>query len=254
MSDAARGFLGSGDVIINPYNNLGVKTGFVSAGDASKFAIKPNSEIKELESKARDTYGQVLATAALQRPADFSITFREANKDTIRLAFMGEEVAHSQGSATVTDEAVVAKLGKWVQLSKQNLASAGFSITNSAESTTYVLGTDYEVNLRLGMVRCLEGGAITADQELKANFSAGAISGHKIRGAVRPQLRCEVILDGKNVADDRPVICRVWECVLTPNAEFDFLADDWNELELQGRLVTPVGKTEPFVVEFPEFA
>jgi len=38
--------------------------------------------------------------------------------------------------------------------------------------------------------------------------------------------------------------------ILTPNAEFGFLADDWNELPLTGRMKTPLGRTEPFVVDF----
>lgn len=247
---AARGFIGAGDVLLNPYNSAGVQTGWINAGDASKFALKPNSDIKELESKGRDTYGQVLATVALQKPADFSIAFREANRDTLTLAFMGEQTAVNQGAGTVTDEATAAQLGKWVQLGRQNLNAAGFTLTNAAGTATYVLGTDFEVNYRLGMYRALVGGAIAEAQALLADFSHAAISGMRVRGAVRPQLRCAVMFDGRNIADDRPVICRVWEAVLTPNAEFDFLTDDWNEVELQGRLVTPLGKTEPFEVEF----
>ena len=246
----ARGFIGSGDVYFDPFSPTGLRTGLVSAGDASKFAIKPNADIKELESKGRDTYGQVLATVALQKPADFTITLREANRDNLTLAFMGEQVALNQGAGTVTDEATTAQLGKWVQLSRQNLTTAGFALTNGAGTTTYALGTDYEVNYRLGMYRALATGAIPEGLALLADFGHAAISGTKVRGAVRPQLRCAVLLDGRNVADDRPVICRVWEAVLTPSAEFDFLADDWNEIELQGRLVTPVGKTEPFEIEF----
>lgn len=247
---AARGFIGSGDVLINPYDINGVQTGWVEAGDASKFAIKPNSEVKELESKARDTYGQVIATVALQRPSDFTLTLREANRDNLTLAFMGAQAALTQGAGTVTDADVVAQLDKWVPLGHQNINTSGFVVTNSDAATTYALGEDYLVNYRLGMIKALSSGAIAQGQALKVDYGYAAISGTSVRGAVRPQLRCSLILDGKNVADDRPVICRVFEAVLTPNAEFDFLADDWNEVELQGRLVTPTGYTEPFTVEF----
>lgn len=246
----ARGFIGAGDVFLNPYDESGVQTGWVSAGDASKFAIKPNSDIKELESKGRGTYGQVVATVALQKPADFSITLREANRTNLTLAFMGQQATLSQGAGTVTEQAVTARLGKWVELGHQNLASSGLVVTNDRGTTTYVLGTDFEVNYRLGLLQALPGGAITEAQALKVSYAYGAMSGALVRGAVRPQLRCSVMLDGKNVADDRPVICRVFEAVLTPSGEFDFLADDWNEVELQGRLVTPSGRSEPFVVEF----
>lgn len=246
----ARGFIGAGDVLLNPYDENGVQTGWVSAGDASKFAIKPNSDIKELESKGRDTYGQVVATVALQKPADFSITLREANRTNLTLAFMGQQASLSQGAGTVTEQAVTARLGKWVELGHQNLAASGLVVTNDSGTTTYVLGTDFEVNYRLGLLHTLPGGDIAEDQDLKVSYAYAAMSGSLVRGAVRPQLRCSVMLDGKNVADDRPVICRVFEAVLTPSGEFDFLADDWNEVELQGRLVTPSGRSEPFVVEF----
>ena len=226
------------------------KMGLEEMAEAFKFAIKANADIKELESKGRDSYGQVLATVALQRPAELSIGLRGANRESLTLAFMGEQAALNQGAGTVTDEASGAHLGKWVQLSRQNLNAAGFALTNTGGTTTYVLGTDYEVNYRLGMYRALAGGAIAEAQELLADFSYAAISGTRVRGAVRPQLRCALMLDGKNLVDDRPVICRVWEAVLTPSAEFDFLSDDWSEIELEGRLVTPPGKTSPFEIEF----
>lgn len=40
------------------------------------------------------------------------------------------------------------------------------------------------------------------------------------------------------------------EVILTPHAEFDFLADAWNELHLADRMKTPRGRNEPFVVDF----
>ena len=64
-----------------------------------------------------------------------------------------------------------------------------------------------------------------------------------MRGAVQPQLRAHVKFDGKNVADGKTVIAEIYEVILTPNAEFDFLADDWNELPLTARMKTPLGKT-----------
>ena len=71
-----------------------------------------------------------------------------------------------------------------------------------------------------------------------------------MRGAVQPQLRACAKFDGKNFADGRQVIAEAYEVILTPNAEFGFLADDWNELPPTGRMTTPLGRTEPFVVDF----
>lgn len=256
---AARGFLGAGDVFLNRFDPAtNQPTGWVYAGDCSKFAIKPNNEVKELESKGRDSYGQVIETVALQKPADFSITMREANKENLTLAFMGEQAALNQGSGSVTDQALTAKAGFGIQLAHQNIAEAGFVLTSSPAGTTYVLGTDYTVNYRLGILFVVAGSALAtavaaampAGLPLLADYTYNAISGTRVRGAVQPQLRAAVKLDGKNFADGLPVIVEVHEAVLSPDAEFDFLADDWNEVTLQGRLKTPLGKAEPFTVDF----
>ena len=254
MESTAQGFIGAGNIMLNPFTTGSTQSGYEAVTQAGKMEIKPNSEIKELSSKGRDTYGQVTASVSINKPADFSLTLTQVNPTTLRLMFMGEDEAINQGAATVTDEAISAKLGKWVPLSKKNILAAGLSITNTGATITYVKDLDYEINYRLGWIRPLVGGAIAEAEALKANFAAGAISGNRILGARKPSLRCSVMLDGKNMVDDSPVIAEVFEAVLTPQSGFDFLADDWNECVLEGRMTTPVGKPAPFVVEFPQYA
>jgi hypothetical protein len=88
----------------------------------------------------------------------------------------------------------------------------------------------------------------------KIDYSHGAIGGTKIKGATNAQLRTAVKFDGKNQVDGKPALVNVWEAVLTPQGEFDFLQDDWNDVELQGRMATPVGKDSPFEVDLAELA
>lgn len=256
---AARGFIGAGDVWLNRIDpDTGLHVGWVGPLEASKFAIKSNAELKELESKGRDTYGQVIESVPLQRPAEFSMTLREANKENITLMFMGEQAVLNQGSGSVTDQALTLKAGYGSKLLHENLSSTGFVLTSSPAGTTYMLDTDYTVNWRLGIVTAIPGStlgnAVVAaggtGLALLVDYAYGAISGTRVQGAVQPQLRCWIKFDGKNFADGSPVIAEIHEAILTPEAEFDFLADDWNELPLQGRLKTPTGKNEPFVVDF----
>jgi len=245
---SARGFLGAGDLYVARYNpTLGGFEDFDGPFEVSKFEIKPNSDLKEMSSRGRNTYGQVIESVPLPKPADFSLTMAEVNRESLAMALFGTASAVNQGSGNVTDEAVVAKLAKWVQLSKQNLSETGLVVTNSAASTTYVLGTDYEVNYRLGMIRALSTGAITEGQSLKVDFTHNAISGTSIAGATQTQVRAKFKLDGVNFADQ--LIVDVHEAILTPDSAFDFLQDEFAEIELKGRLKTPAGKTEPFKVE-----
>lgn len=250
----ARAFIGSGDVMLNPYDPItGALTGWVNGGSADKFAIKANSEIKSKKSKSRDGYGQTLATVALAGEADLTITFGEVNKDNIRLAFMARSAALNEAAGgTIVDEAFVAALDKFVPLAHKNL-SAGVTVKHTSGSPTYVLGTDYEVNYRLGWIKALSTGAITAAQSLKIGYISNAISGIRLRGSTDAQLRTQVKFDGKNQVDGSPVEAEIYEAVLTPSSEFDFLADDWGALELTGKMTTPLGKSEPYVIDFKDF-
>lgn len=263
----ASGHIGAGDVFLNPFDpDTGLQTGWVFGGDADKFAIKPNSEIKERESKRRDMAGQVVATVALQRPADLSITFSEANAANLTLAFMGKRQTINVAAGAVVDEVLTFKsqagIAAGAQTVKGNITNAAISLTSSDGTVNYTKDVDYTVNYRMGLILPVPGSnlatAIVAagagGLATKIDYSHGAIGGTKILGATNPQLRTEIRFDGKNLVDGKPMIARVWEAVLTPQAEFDFLKDDWNDVQLSGRMATPQGKAAPFEVEFPEFA
>lgn len=241
----AQGFIGAGDLyaaLIDSSGNIGA---YIDFGNVTKLGIQPASEIKEQKSKKRDSYGQVLETVALQDTAQLSATLETVNRIGLRYAFMGEDAAYTQASGTVTDEATIAKLDGWVKLAGEEISS--LVLTNVGATVTYVLGTDYEVNNRLGMYKAKTGGAITADQPLLADYSRAAFTGAAIRGNVKPQIRARLLLDGKNLVDDSIGILDIWEVVLSTSSEFDWFSDDWNTVELAGRLKTPTGKTEPFV-------
>lgn len=247
---SARGFLGAGDLYARVYNSTtGQFDQWTGPYEATKFEIKPNSELKEMSSRGRSTYGQTIESVPLPKPSDLAVTFAEVNKDSIAMALFGTASVINQGSGTVTDEAVTATLGKWVQMAHQNIAEAGVVVTNSGATVTYVKGTDYEVNYRLGLIRAISGGAITDQASLKVDYTYNAITGTKIAGATQTQVRAQFKLDGINFADQLPVVVEVYEAVLTPDSAFDFLQNDFAEIQLKGRLKTPAGKTEPFQVE-----
>lgn len=247
----ARAFIGSGDVQLNVFDPVtGALQGWIDGGSADKFAIKPNSEIKSKKSKGRDTYGQTIATVALAGEADLSITFGEINKGNIRLAFMGRQTdLQVAAGGTITDEAIVAKLDKYVPLVHANLSNA-VVVTNAAATTTYVLGTDYIVNYRFGQIMALSTGGIAADAPLKVDYVSNAIAGTRVRGSTDASLRAMIRFDGKNQVDNSAVEVNIYEAVLTPSDEFDFLADDWGQLTLTGKMTTPQGRSEPYVVDF----
>ena len=229
----------------------GIAQGYGAPRETSKFEIKPNSETKELVSKGKETYGQVIESVQVAKPSDVTINLREGDYQNLMIAFMGSAgTGINQGAATVTDEVKVLKFDTFTELANRNIATAGFTVTNSDASTTYVLGTDYEVIYLTGQVRALAGGYITDGQSVKVDYSALAMTGKKIMGATKTSIRAKILFTGKNIADDAAVLLTAWEGVFSPDSAFDLLADDFGEITLKGQLKTPAGKTSPFEVDF----
>ncbi len=254
---SAAAYLGEGDVLADVWDEdtqswWGAWKPF---GEATKFAIKNNTETKEKESRGRNKRGQLVASVALLKSPEIEIVFGELNADTARLAFMGKTLNLDQGSGTfAAGTTVTLRHGMWVHVGKRNLVEAGFAVTEDTDTDPdgYTKGTDYEVNWRLGMIRAIAGGAIADKQVVRVAGGYSAVDGKVIQGAVRPQLRARFLLDGRNLVDGSDSECEVFEAVVAPDSEFDFMADDFGEVTLKGKLVTPAGKDSPYDVRFPK--
>jgi hypothetical protein len=243
------GFLLEGTVYFNRLNDAGQYGGLVELPGIAKLAIKTSAEIKDQKSKDKGQYGQVTASVAIANPAEVSIGLRNGTKDGVALALMGSHATLAAGGGTVTDEVAAAKLGSWVELAQRNLTAESVVVTNSDATTTYVENTDYEINYSLGMIKALASGSIADAASLKVDYAHGAISGWKVRGATTPQAKGRLILDGRNLVNNKTVRFEAYSCLLVSDGEFDMMGDDVTEFSLSGRMETPSGKTEPFIIE-----
>lgn len=252
---AARGFLGAGDLYISRYNpTTGLFDAFVGPVETTKFEITPKVELKEMVSKGRSTYGQVIESVPVPQPFEFQVDFAEVSGDTLVSAFLGTKTAINTAAGTLTAVTVNSKLGAWVELGAMNIVGAGLLVKDSAGTITYEINKDYEINFRLGMIRTTKGGAIADGAALKVTATFNAITGTQIAGGTNSQIRAKFRFDGKNFADGLPCIVDVHEAVIAADSAFDFLADDFASVSLPGRLKTPVGKTEPFTIRLLDVA
>lgn len=243
------GFLLEGTVYFDRLDDAGAATGLVTLPGVAKLALKPQSEIKEQTSKDKGYYGQIIGSVAIPKPTELSISLRNGTKEGIALGLMGSHGTISGGAGTVTDEAITAKLDKWVELANRNITAASVVVTNADASTTYVEGTDYEINYALGMIRAIPTGSITEAQALKVDYSHTAYNGWKVAGGTKPQAKGRLILDGRNLINNKSVRLEIYSALLTSDSDFDAMGDDVVEFGLSGRMETPSGKTEPFILE-----
>ncbi len=245
MSDS---YLGAGDLYINRLNEDGSGTGFYLAGNAIKFEIKAESEIKENISKGRSTYGQVLASAVIPKPSTISISLGELDIKTLAMAFLGDEEPVNNEAADITDaEYTVPDKGLYIDLPHGNFTAAVG--VKKADDTALVKDEGFEVQYLLGMIKILPASGLNPGDTVKISYTSLAESGRRIRGATRPNIKAALRLDAINFADGRAEKVEVYEATLHPTAAVDFLSDDFSRLDLEGTLVTPGSKTSPFKVE-----
>lgn len=244
---AARGFLGAGDLYIARFVN-GVAQPYQGPYECTKFEIKPNVELKEMISKGRSTYGQVIESVAIPQPADLTVDLPEVNKESLAIALLGTVAAVAQTAGTLVDEIVtISALDAWFPTTKASFTS--MTMKNDTD-VAMVEGEDFVVDKQLGWVRVLSTntkGVVAADT-VKVSGSYSATTGNEIKGMTNPQLRAKFKLVGKNSVDDTPYVATVHEAIIAADSAFDFLQEDFASVSLPGRMKTPAGFTEPFTV------
>lgn len=131
---------------------------------------------------------------------DFGVTDQAPTK-----IFYEKFVGETGMTATVTDEDVTASnpLGSWVQLTagRAMLNPGTVVVTNSGGGTTYVEGTDYVIDYYNGKFMALSGGAISAGQALKVDYTYEAI--RKGENAAIERGKLQLLSDTLEIAANR---------------------------------------------------
>ena len=245
---AARGFLGAGDLYIDRLVD-GVPQGLVGPIYADSLSITPSVETVENTSKGRYDYGQVLAAVNIAQPSEFTMALKEVTGDVLAMAFLGTTSTYTEASGTLTDyDLTVSAIGDWLPLGKKNLGALITVETAATGGTTLVEGTDYKLNRPMGWLMALPGGAIDEDDHVFVTAAYSGATGTVIKGSTRTEVRAKIIFDGINQADGTQCTATIWEAVLSPDSEFDFLADQFGLVNLTGTLTTPTGKDSPYEV------
>jgi hypothetical protein len=231
------GMMLEGDLYLNRVIN-NVEQGFIFLGNTTSFTIQEPTNVVERPSKGKGTYGAALSTIYTKTPAQMSFAFDEMDAENVAMAWLGtsEDVNDAAGTLTAVD--VTAKLNSFVDIPDyRNLVQSGFTVTDSGAVTTYVLGTDYEVNWALGMIKALPGGAISDAEALKISGTSNALSGKRVKGGNQQLLEGEFRLDGYNKDGGKEAHLYIPKAVFAPNGAIDLKGDGFANASFDGRPV-----------------
>lgn len=240
----------SGDFYIEPFVN-GVSNGIIGPIDVDSLEVKPDSNKVSIASKRRKQYGQPRETYFTAKAATISIKTSEIPPVLLAAAFMAEAASINQGSGSLTSvEVVLPAYPKWVSLGKTNIAATGLSVKEGLTDLT--LGTDFEINYALGLIRAKSGGAVADGGTLTISATYNAVTGTRYNGNIKPDVKAKLLLDGESLIDGKKTILKVPMASLSPKNGVDFMSDKPIEVTLEGELLIVDGEAAPFYVEQPE--
>lgn len=242
-------FIGAADAYVDLLTDEGVRTGLELKGNCTQFIPKPDSDRKEQTANGRSKWGQVLASVTLPKPMTAKITFNQLDAQLFAAAFFGTNTTLTQTSGSVASgspQEVTTIPNKWVEIGKYMISDV--VVKDAATGAiTYTLGTHYEINTRLGMIKAISGaaGGIADNAAVDISYSYAAVNGTSMAAMTKSNVRIRVKLDGQNFADGRNFITDIYQMRLAPTTEFSLISDDFVDVTFEGSLETPTGCTEP---------
>ena len=240
----------SGDFYIETFTN-GVSGGIIGPIDVDSLEVKPDSNKVSIPSKRRNQYGQARETYYTSKPPIVTIKTSEIPPVLLAAAFMAEAVDINQGSGAITDVNVVLPAHpKWASLGKTNIAATGLAVKEG--STSLTLGTDFEINYALGLIRAKSGGAVADGGTLTVSATYNAVTGTSYNGNIKPEVKARLLLDGESVIDGKKTLFKSPMASLAPKNAVDFMSDKPIEVTLEGEMLIIEGETAPFYVDQPK--
>lgn len=248
MLSVQQGIIAAGDLYFDFLTGAGASTGFDLAGNCNKLIPKVTTETLENTLNGRDTLGQVGDSYTRITGSSISFAMNRYDPKIVAAFFAGSAVDITAASAAYT-ATVIAIHDKWVPILDDMLALTDCTVKDDTDTTTYDVTDDYEINLRMGMIKVLSTGSIADGDELHLSGDKDAASGSKITGATNPIVNVGLYLDGKDYVNGGNLKLRVWKAQLRAEGDFDILAKGgFPELGFSGSMITPTGKSWPFEI------
>lgn len=243
-----KSFSGTGTIYMAPVNAAGVKTGaYKLVGDAYPLSIKVETKQITVKSRRVETAGQVIAAKNEVTDTAGSLTLREWNAANLAWALSGIATAQTAAGSAVVDEVVVAPVaGDYVELAHRDLSAVVVKHTSGAP--TYVAGTDYTVDARLGLLTIIAGGGIIAAASLKVSYTYAAKAGYVVDVGSQAQIRVAILGHLFNEFSSEHFDLEIDSAVLAASKEINFISDagsDGEQLDFSMTLETVAGKTSP---------
>jgi hypothetical protein len=242
--------VGSGILYVEPFDVNGIGLGLRDWGEVDKFSISFNPTILTKYSSRTKAKGLV-AEIALRASPILKITSSDWVEETVREHTYGTLARLVQAATPVVSEPIVTSLIVGNEYFYKTLKLGPITaVTVTFNATPGVLGTDYVITRAdVGLIRILPTtiltGPVTISYTPTAYTSTNGPSVIAGGASLINKARFVWISDATN-GPNRMV--EVWKASLRPDAEEDFVSDDFGNMQFQASVYddSPNHPTNPF--------
>lgn len=219
-----------GRVYFDPFSPAtGEKTGEIALGNCPNYSFSTTTEKAEhfssesgLAQKDKSIVTKITRTGKL--PCD------NISTDNLALFVAGTKSTQTQASATVTGESHTVQKGRLYQIGSTSSNPAGVrdisavTVKSADGLTTHAAGTDYNIDLNLGRLQILEGGAIASNTVIKVDYTTPAKTWEQVKSGAAAEVPGAL----RVLADVASGVNRDWyfpSVVLTPSGDLPIIQE-----------------------------
>lgn len=245
--------LGRGKVLFDRQRDDGTYEGYRYIGNTPGFTLSIASESLTHVS-SDEGINEVDATITTSVTRTGKITTDNIDRENLALALMGESEVLAVVGATIADETFTnVAQGRHYQLGVSDTQPGGARglvehssgvnvvVTDDAGTpATFVEGTDYEIDMELGLLYIIPGGGIESGTNIEVDYKTGATSRERvISGNQKINGRLKFVAfnpEGENRDLYLPKV------QIAPTGDIDFKKADWTTLEYDLSILKPSGQ------------
>jgi hypothetical protein len=228
--------LGAGEVLFaRGFQSDLAKREYRHLGNVESLAITTTVETIEKKSSmdgARGVYKQ----AVIGSEAEVALVLSEYDPENLALALLGDTASYSQASGGPTtgqsiNNGAALKFDRWYYLGYKQVTVTAVK----QGANTGVLGTDYELNTELGLIKIKSGGIFT-ESVTTWDGSRAAIASTIVRGLSVGSIEGSLkYFSAANQAAGPRWEVEIHKVTITPDGELAFISEEFGTFTLRGK-------------------
>lgn len=239
-----QGLIYEGNIHAQRYVGGVLQAKAVGPFEITALTITASNEVKERKSNLVGQSGKVRGSFARTNPTNLKISANATNSDLYALFLLGTTAALSVVGGTASSESVASmEHDKWYKLAHDNVSAVTVA--------TKVLGVDFEVDGKLGLIRNLSTGTIADNATNSVNYTYSGITGTTIRVGTESKVDVKLIGRLVNAETGASAILEVPKVTLSPDGEISLIGDDYQSFGLTGSCILLDGQTADLYLRDP---